>query len=199
MGLRYLHVDHDLARRHATPLLAGISLARVVLAVPVMVLIYLGADVRYAYVAAAAVFTVAAATDFLDGYLARRWHRGTELGVFLDTTADKLLVAGVLVALVGAGRAWGWAAAVIIGREIAVLGLKAAAAIDGTVVYPSIWGKLKFNVQFVAIFLAILSYDQRIGNMFLDEWAMTAAVIVTVLSAWSYLKYLPSAFRNAGP
>lgn len=199
MGLRYLHVDHDLARRHATPLLAGISLARVALAVPVMVLIYLGADVRYAYVAAAAVFTVAAATDFVDGYLARRWHRGTELGVFLDTTADKLLVAGVLVALVGAGRAWGWAAAVIIGREIAVLGLKAAAAIDGTVVYPSIWGKLKFNVQFVAIFLAILRYDQRIGNMFLDEWAMAVAVIVTVLSAWSYLKYLPSAFRDAAP
>lgn len=199
MGLRCPRVDHDLAPRHATPLLAGISLARVVLTAPVMALIYLGADVRYAYVAAAALFTVAAATDFVDGYLARRWHRGTDLGVFLDTTADKLLVAGVLVALVGAGRAWGWAAAVIIGREIAVLGLKAAAASDGTVVYPSIWGKVKFNVQFLAIFVAILRYNHRIGNMFLDEWAMTAAVIVTVLSAWSYLKYLPPAFRNAAP
>lgn len=199
MGPRYPRSDHDLTRRHATSLLAGISLTRVALAVPVMVLVYLGADVRYAYVAAAAIFTVAAATDFADGYLARRWHRGTELGVFLDTTADKLLVAGVLISLVVAGRAWGWAAALIIGREIAVLGLKAAAASDGTVVYPSIWGKIKFVVQFAAIFLAILRYDQRVGNMFLDEWAMTAAVIVTVLSAWSYLKYLPSAFRNAVP
>lgn len=194
MGPRYPRVDWGAARRHATPLLAGISLARVVAAVPVMVLIYLGA-----YVAAAALFTAAAATDFLDGYLARRWHSSTALGVFLDTTADKLLVAGVLIALVVAGRAWGWAAALIIGREIAVLGLKAAAASDGTVVYPSIWGKIKFVVQFAAIFLAILRYDQRVGNMFLDEWAMTAAVIVTVLSAWSYLKYLPSAFRNAVP
>ena len=199
MGLRWPRVDHGLARRHATPLLAGISLARVALTVPVMVLIYLGADVRYAYVAAAVVFTVAAATDFVDGYLARRWHRGTDLGVFLDTTSDKLLVAGVLIALAGAGRAWGWAVAVIIGREIAVLGLKAAAASDGTVVYPSIWGKIKFNVQFLAIFLAIVRYDQRFGDMFLDEWVMTAAVIVTVLSAWSYIKYLPSAFRNAAP
>lgn len=198
MGIRYLHID-DMTRRHAAPLLAGISVARVVLTVPVMVLIYLGADVRYAYVAAAALFAVAAATDFLDGYLARRWHRSTELGVFLDTAADKLLVAGVLIALVDVGRAWGWAAAVIIGREIAVLGLKAAAASSGTVVYPSIWGKLKFNVQFIAILLAILRYDQTIGNMLLDEWAMTAAVIVTVLSAWSYLKYLPSAFRASQP
>lgn len=199
MGPRYPRSDHDLTRRHATSLLAGISLTRVALAVPVMVLVYLGADVRYAYVAAAAIFTVAAATDFADGYLARRWHRGTELGVFLDTTADKLLVTTALIALVGAGRAWGWAAAVIIGREIAVLGLKAAAASDGAVIYPSIWGKVKFTVQFIAIFLAILRYDQRVGPMFLDEWVMTAAVIVTVLSAFSYLKYLPAAFRNAAP
>jgi CDP-diacylglycerol--glycerol-3-phosphate 3-phosphatidyltransferase len=199
MGLGYPRVVGDTARRHAMPLLAGISLARVVLAVPVMVLISLGASVRYTYVTAAALFTVAAATDFLDGYLARRWHRSTALGVFLDTTADKLLVACVLIALVGSGRVWAWAAAVIIGREIAVLGLKAAAAGHGVVVSPSIWGKLKFNVQFVALFLAILRYDQRAGNMFLDEWAMTAAVVVTVLSAWSYLKYLPYAFRADSP
>jgi CDP-diacylglycerol---glycerol-3-phosphate 3-phosphatidyltransferase len=186
-------------RRRAAQLLNGISLARVVLTVPVMALIFLGAEAGYAYVAAAALFTVAAATDFLDGYLARKWHQTTELGVFLDTTADKLLVAGVLIALVAAGRAWGWAAAVIIGREIAVLGLKAAAASSGTVVYPSIWGKLKFGVQFAAIFLAILRYDQRIGNMYLDEWAMTVAVIVTVLSAWSYLKYMSSAFGGTRP
>jgi CDP-alcohol phosphatidyltransferase len=77
---------------------------------------------------------------------------------------------------------------VIIGREIAVLGLEAAAAGHGVVVSPSIWGKLKLNVQFVALFPAIIRYDQKVGNMFLDEWAMTAAVVVTVLSAWSYLK-----------
>jgi CDP-diacylglycerol---glycerol-3-phosphate 3-phosphatidyltransferase len=139
---------------------------------------------------------VACATDFLDGYLARRWRRTSDLGVFLDTTADKLLIAGVLIALVAVGRASPWAAVVIVGREVAVLGLKAAAASSGTVVNPSIWGKLKFNVQFVAIILAILRYDQRIGIMYLDEWAMTVAAIVTVLSATSYLPQFSAVLRG---
>jgi CDP-diacylglycerol---glycerol-3-phosphate 3-phosphatidyltransferase len=143
------------------------------------------------------VFTVAAATDFLDGYLARRWHRTSDLGAFLDTTADKLLVSGALIALVAVGRASPWAAFVIVARELAILGLKSAAATSGTVVYPSVWGKLKFNVQFVAILLAVLRYHHRIGPMYLDEWAMTVAVAVTVLSAWDYLTHLSSLLKGA--
>ena len=173
-------------RRRAAQLLNGISLARVVLAVPVLALILAGPTVRYAYVSAAILFTVAAATDFLDGYLARRWHCTSDLGVFLDTTADKLLVTAALVGLLAVGRVWAWVALIIIGREIAVLGLKAAAASTGTVVYPSIWGKLKFNVQFVAIVLAIVRYHERIGIMYLDQWAMIVAAVITVLSAGSY-------------
>ncbi|HLI42035.1 MAG TPA: CDP-diacylglycerol--glycerol-3-phosphate 3-phosphatidyltransferase [Streptosporangiaceae bacterium] len=183
-------------RRRAAQLLNGISLARVVLTVPVMALVLLGPAARYCYVAAAVLFTAAAATDFLDGYLARRWRRTSELGVFLDTTADKLLVSGALIALVAVGRASPWAALVIIGREIAVIGLKSAAATSGTVVYPSIWGKLKFNVQFVAILLAMLRYHHRIGPMYLDEWAMTVAAAVTVASAWSYFARLSSLFKG---
>src|SRR5215469_18075827 len=179
-------------RRHAAQFLNGISLVRVVLTIPVTALILLGPTVRYCFVAAAALFTVAAATDFLDGYLARRWHRTSEFGAFLDTTADKLVVSGALIALVAVDRASPWAALVIIGREIAILGLRSAAAADGTVVYPSIWGKLKFVVQFVAILLAMLRYPHRIGPMYLDEWAMSVAVVVTVLSAWSYLTHLSS-------
>ena len=174
--------------RRTARLLNGISLMRVVMVVPVVVLVELGPTVRYAYVAAAVIFTVAAATDFLDGYLARRWRATTELGVFLDTTADKLLVAGVLIALVAVGRASPWAALVIVGREIAVLGLKAAAATGGTVVKPSIWGKLKFNVQFVAI----VRYPHRFGFLYLDQWAMTVAAVVTVLSAVEYFSRLSS-------
>ena len=85
----------------------------------------------------------------------------------------------------------------IIGREIAILGLRSAAAAHGTVVYPTIWGKLKFIVQFVAILLAMLRYHHRIGPMYLDEWAMTVAVVVTVLSAWGYLARLPSLLKGA--
>ena len=184
-------------RRRTVQLLNGISLLRVVMVLPVMALVLLGPTVRYAYAAAAVLFTAAAATDFLDGYLARRWRATTELGVFLDTTADKLLVSGVLIALVAVGRASPWAALVIVGREIAVLGLKAAAATSGTVVRPSIWGKLKFTVQFLAIVLAILRFPQRIGFWYLDEWVMAAAVVITVLSASQYFTRL-SAVLGSG-
>ena len=104
---------------------------------------------------------------------------------------------GALIALVAIGHASPWAAAVSVWREIAILGLKAAAAVNGTVVYPSIWGKLKFNVQFVAVLLAILGYRYRIGPMYLDEWAMTVAAVVTVLSAWSDLSRIPELLRGA--
>jgi len=186
----------NMDQRRAAQLLNGISLARVVLAVPVLALILAGPTVRYAYVSAAVVFTIAAATDFLDGYLARRWKCTSDLGVFIDTTADKLLVTAALIGLLAVGRAWAWICLIIVGREIAVLGLKAAAATSGTVVYPSIWGKLKFNVQFVAILLAILRYDERIGIMYLDQWAMTVAAVVTVLSAGSYRDQLYALFRG---
>jgi CDP-diacylglycerol---glycerol-3-phosphate 3-phosphatidyltransferase len=180
-----------MSRQHAGLVLNGLSLARIVLGIPIIALILLGPTVRYCYAAAAAVFTVAAATDFLDGYLARRWHRTSDLGVFLDTTADKMLVSGALIALVAVGRASAWVAAIIVWRELAILGLKAAAATSGTVIYPSFWGKLKFNVQFVAVILALFRYHHRIGPMYLDQWAMAVAAAVTVLSAWSYLARLP--------
>jgi CDP-diacylglycerol---glycerol-3-phosphate 3-phosphatidyltransferase len=183
-------------RRHAVQFLNGLSLARMVLGVPVIALILLGPGAGYCFVIAAVVFTLAAATDFLDGYLARRWHSTSDLGVFLDTTADKMLVSAALIALVAIGRTSAWAAAVIVWRELAILGLRAAAAANGTVVYPSIWGKLKFNVQFVAILLAILRYQHRIGPMYLDEWAMAVAAVVTVLSAWSYLSRLPELLKG---
>lgn len=173
-------------QKRTVQLLNGISLLRVVMVVPIMALVQVGPTVRYAYVAAAVLFTVAAATDFFDGYLARRWQASSDLGLFLDTSADKLLVSGVLIALVAVGRASPWAAVVIVGREIAVLGLKGAAATDGTLVRPSIWGKLKFAVQFVAILLAIVRYPHRLGFLYLDEWAMTVAVVITVLSAMEY-------------
>ena len=80
----------------------------------------------------------------------------TTLGSFLDTTADKLLVTGVLIALVAVERVSPWIAAIIIGRELVILALRGMVAVDGEVMPPSIWGKLKTNVQFVAIPLAIM-------------------------------------------
>jgi CDP-diacylglycerol--glycerol-3-phosphate 3-phosphatidyltransferase len=163
-----------------------------------MGLILLGPDHKSAYAAAATVFAIAAVTDFVDGYVARRWAVATKVGSFLDTTADKLLVTGALIALVDVKRASPWIAAIIIGRELVILGLRGVVAAEGTVFPPSIWGKLKTNVQFVAIFLAILRFGEPIGPLRLDEWAMVAAAAITVMSALEYLARFSSAFSDGG-
>ena len=171
----------------STTLLMGITYLRMVLVPIVMALILVGDDEGGAYVLAAILFAAAAGTDFVDGFLARRWQVTTTLGSFLDTTADKLLVSGALIALVGVGRASPWAATIIVGRELLILGLRGLVAADGTVMAPSIWGKLKAGVQFVAITLAIVRMGEELGPLFLDEYLMIGAVVITVMSAVEYL------------
>jgi CDP-diacylglycerol--glycerol-3-phosphate 3-phosphatidyltransferase len=146
--------------------------------------------------AAAVLFCVAAATDWIDGHLARRWGVTTNLGSFLDTTADKLLVAGVLIALVAIERASPWIAALIIGRELVILGVRAVLAAEGTILQPSLLGKLKANVQFVAIALAILRPGSPLAGLYVDEWAMLAAAAITVASAVDYLTRFASSFSG---
>lgn len=176
--------------------LLGLTYLRILLIPVVMGLILRGPDQDAAYVAAAVLFVVAAMTDFVDGYVARRWALTTTFGSFLDTTADKLLVAGALLALVEVDRASVWIAMIIIGRELVILGLRGVVAAEGTVFPPSIWGKLKTNVQFLAILLAILRYDEPLGPLLVDEWAMLAAATITVLSAVEYLLRFSSAFSE---
>jgi CDP-diacylglycerol--glycerol-3-phosphate 3-phosphatidyltransferase len=180
-----------------TMLLPALTCARILAVPAVMALILAGPDHGSAYTAAWIVFAVAASTDFADGYLARRWAVTTKLGSFLDTTADKLLVTGALIALVDVNRASPWIAAIIIGRELLILGLRGVVAADGTVFPPSIWGKLKTNVQFIAIFLAIVHYGRELGPLRLDEWAMIAAAVITVMSAVEYLARFSSALSES--
>jgi len=184
--------------QRAAAFLTGVTYLRVALAPVIMALVLAGAPAGSSDEIAAVLFAIAAATDFVDGFLARRWSQISTFGTFLDTTADKLLVAGVLVALVAAGRASAWVAFIIVGRELLILGLRGAVAADGTVVKPSIWGKLKTNVQFLAIFLAILRPFDPIGPWFLDEWVMLAAAIVTVASGAEYLARFAGVLGPAG-
>ncbi|NND85136.1 MAG: CDP-diacylglycerol--glycerol-3-phosphate 3-phosphatidyltransferase [Acidimicrobiia bacterium] len=145
----------------------------------------------------AGLFAIAAATDFFDGYLARRWEVTTVLGAFLDSTADKLLVTGSLLALIALDRVSVWAALVIVMREFIVMALRGLTAVEGTVVPPSILGKVKAASQFVAIFLAFLRLGEPIGGLFVDEWAMWLAVVITVVSGWGYLRAFFSHLQRA--
>jgi CDP-diacylglycerol--glycerol-3-phosphate 3-phosphatidyltransferase len=174
-------------------LVAAGTCARIVLAPLIMALVLAGDD---AEVVAALLFVAVAATDFWDGWLARRWGITTTLGSFLDTTADKLLVTGVLIALVGADRVSTWVAAIIVGRELVILALRGVVAVDGEVMPPSIWGKLKTAIQFVAIPLAILRPGAPIGGLYLDEWVMLLAAAITVMSAVEYLQRFGSALTG---
>jgi CDP-diacylglycerol---glycerol-3-phosphate 3-phosphatidyltransferase len=150
-------------------------------------------------VAATALFCVAAATDYLDGWLARRWEATTKLGSFLDTTADKLLVSGALIALLSVDRVSPWIAALIVGRELVILGLRGVIATEGTVMPPSMLGKAKAAVQFVAIALAIARPGDPLGGLYVDEWAMLVAGAVTVVSAVDYLARFASSLSTPSP
>ncbi|MGH2735226.1 MAG: CDP-diacylglycerol--glycerol-3-phosphate 3-phosphatidyltransferase [Actinomycetota bacterium] len=168
-------------------LLTSITLARMAAIPAIMALVLVGDSWSKAYPAAAALFVAAALTDFVDGYLARRWAAATPLGSFLDTTADKLLVTGTLIALVAVDRASPWVVTIIVGREFVILALRGLVAAGGDVMAPSLWGKLKANVQFVAVTLAILRPRVEVGALLLDEWVMIVAAAVTVASAVEYL------------
>ena len=179
--------------RSARVLAASTSL-RILLA-PVVVGLVLadGTKPRTAAAVAAVLFCIAAATDWIDGRLARRWGVTTKLGSFLDTTADKLLVTGGLIALVAVDRASPWIAIIVIGRELIIMGLRGVLAAEGAVMQPSQLGKLKTTVQFAAIALAIVRPGSPVAGLYVDEWAMLAAAAITVASAVDNLARFASA------
>lgn len=120
----------------------GLAVTRVVLVPVVMVLARLDGEIDHALGIAATIFIIAALTDFFDGYLARKMKVESILGAFLDTTADKLLVTGSLLALVSIDRVSIWAALIIVMREFIVMALRGLVALGGGTVKPSTWGKI---------------------------------------------------------
>jgi CDP-diacylglycerol---glycerol-3-phosphate 3-phosphatidyltransferase len=132
----------------------SITFFRVVL-VPVL-MAFLLVDVRYGDLFALAVFVLAAASDSLDGYLARRFRQTTAMGAFLDPLADKLLVAAALLSLIQRDRLSAWVAMVVLAREFAVTGLRMVSAVQGTVIPASKWGKAKTASQMLAIAVLII-------------------------------------------
>jgi CDP-diacylglycerol---glycerol-3-phosphate 3-phosphatidyltransferase len=133
------------------------------------------------------IFLVAAATDLLDGYLARRWKQVTTIGTLLDPIADKLLVSAALISLVQIRVLPAWMAILIIGREFAVSGLRAIAASEGYTIRASDLGKTKMFSQVVAISCMLVSvrHRQLAGVSLLLMWAV---VFFAILSAVSYFR-----------
>jgi CDP-diacylglycerol--glycerol-3-phosphate 3-phosphatidyltransferase len=125
--------------------------------VPIVVGLLMTAVPMYVVVAAA-VFGLATLTDLLDGYLARRWAQITRIGKLLDPIADKLLVLSALIMLVELERVAAWVVIILVGREVAVTGLRAMAASEGIVIAAEQAGKTKTLLQNIAIIFLMLDY-----------------------------------------
>ncbi|WP_147802299.1 CDP-diacylglycerol--glycerol-3-phosphate 3-phosphatidyltransferase [Alkalicoccus halolimnae] len=147
----------------------------------------LGAVIPLSHFIAALIFIVAAATDWLDGYYARRYNLVTSMGKFLDPLADKLLITAAFVGLVGLDMFPAWAAVVILSREFAVTGLRLVASGSGEVIAASIWGKWKTVSQIVAASALLLhNIIFELVNFPFDVVMIYIAVILTVFSGVDY-------------
>ncbi len=173
----------------------GLTLIRIVL-VP-FVVIFLISSSRVHVLIAAVIFVAASLTDWLDGLIARRRNQVTTLGKLLDPVADKLLVAAALVALVQIDKVPAWMVFVIVGRELAVTGLRAISTSVGVIVPAAQLGKYKTVSQYVAITLLILEKGVPAENVpfhWLSDAALWVALGLTVVSG---LDYFMRFFRKA--
>ena len=164
-----------------------------ILCVPVLVVALLD-ETPDGDVIAAVVFALAALTDGLDGYIARRRREITTFGKLMDPLADKLLIVAALISLVSLDRLAAWVAMVIITRELAVTGLRTLAAEQGVVLAASWLGKAKTGLQVAAV-LALIAFDPS------PAWAdalLYAAVAVTLISGADYFFGFRRRMEEAG-
>jgi CDP-diacylglycerol--glycerol-3-phosphate 3-phosphatidyltransferase len=171
----------------------AITLVRIA-AIPVF-LVFTYHESRLNSFIAALVYAATAATDFVDGYLARRMNLVTVIGKFLDPLADKLIAMSALVMLVHLGRVGAWVVILLLAREFAVTGLRTIAMSEGIVIAAGKEGKYKTAVQLAAIVFLLLHYRYPIDFLVvtLDVDANRVGTLLLYLSAvfsvWSAVVY----------
>ncbi|HKL10328.1 MAG TPA: CDP-diacylglycerol--glycerol-3-phosphate 3-phosphatidyltransferase [Clostridia bacterium] len=152
-----------------------------ILMVPIFIWVILS-GIQNSRLIAAVIFIIASVTDFIDGYLARKYELITDFGKLMDPMADKILVASALIALVQIGRISVWPVVIILAREFLITSFRSLAASKGLVIAASIWGKVKTNTQIFAIISLMLT-----NNWFADIM-LWVSVIATILSAVDYIR-----------
>lgn len=165
----------------------GVTIIRI-LAIPV-ILFLLFATGRMFQVITAVIFLLVALTDMLDGYFARSRKMVTTLGKFLDPLADKLLIVTALIALISARGIPLWMVIVIVGREIAVTGLRGIAMSEGMVIPSSLLGKYKTAFEMTSIFCLILKGPFLSIDFYLIGIALLwVALLLAVISGVDYFR-----------
>ncbi|HEV8117684.1 MAG TPA: CDP-diacylglycerol--glycerol-3-phosphate 3-phosphatidyltransferase [Thermoanaerobaculia bacterium] len=174
----------------------GLTLFRIFL-VPFLVVVLL-TKFEGREIVALTIFLIATATDFLDGYLARRRGEITTFGTLLDPIADKLLISAAFISLVEVGLVPAWMVVVVVGREFAVTGLRSVASGQGIVIAASPWGKAKMVSQITAISLLILS--ERFDWLLLPgKLVLWIVVAVAIISGAQYFRIFLKTIVLGGP
>ena len=171
-----------------------ITLFRIFLA-PIVVVLLISPFKVSAFITVA-VFLVAAGSDWLDGRIARRYNQITALGTLLDPIADKILVMAALISLVSLDKVPAWIVVALVGRDIAVSGIRQMRAFKGDIMPASAAAKYKTAIEMAAVVLAILSIDIPwidpivFYGLRLSVLILFAALLLALLSAGSYLSRL---------
>ncbi|HOO38038.1 MAG TPA: CDP-diacylglycerol--glycerol-3-phosphate 3-phosphatidyltransferase [Deltaproteobacteria bacterium] len=164
----------------------ALTISRIVV-VPVIVILLI-IDGVIPSVIAAILFIAATITDYLDGYFARKYHMESDLGKLLDPLADKLLIASVMIMLIPMGRVQAWIAAIIIGRELAVTGLRSIASEKHIIIAANWLGKYKTAFQCAALIPLLIHYPiLDIQFQLAGEFFLWIALFFTVWSGFDYI------------
>ena len=164
----------------------ALTISRIVV-VPVIVILLI-IDGVIPSVIASVLFIAATITDYLDGYFARKYHMESDLGKLLDPLADKLLIASVMIMLIPLGRVPAWIAVVIIGRELAVTGLRSIASEKHIIIAANWLGKYKTAFQCAALIPLLIHYPiLDIQFQLAGEFFLWIALFFTVWSGFDYI------------
>ncbi len=162
-----------------------ITTFRVIL-IPIFLILMLVPSIPNGNIWALFVFILASVSDFLDGYLARKYHLVTNFGKFMDPLADKLLVCSALICFVEFHLVPAWIVIIIISREFIISGYRLVAADNHVVIAASYWGKFKTAFQMVMCCLFIANLDYTFFNI-LEQIFLYVSLILTVISMIDYL------------
>ena len=164
----------------------ALTVFRILLVIPMMILVFM--DNLPAQIATIVIFVIASLTDDLDGYLARKNKQITDLGIFLDPLADKMLISLTFLALVSLGVVPLWMFAVIIVRDLAVDGMRMMSAKKGVVVPASIFGKMKTATQMITISSILVNRILELEPLtIINNILLYIVVALTILSGLIYI------------
>jgi len=195
-------VSHNL-KREATSIPNLLSMLRI--AIIPAVLVYIDNDSPYRSFIAALLYSASAVTDFIDGYLARKWQQTSLLGKFLDPLADKLLVMATLVWMVPLARIDAWLVVLVLARELSITSLRGIASSEGLIIAARQKGKHKTALQMAAILCLIVHFRYPIifTDLYVDFhtvgiYTVYISLVFSIFSAVEYLMLFGRAVQRQG-